>query len=51
VIRFVDRSFAVWAVGGLAAAFGLGVAIGGSVEAASRRCCGVGLYACSCFTT
>jgi stearoyl-CoA desaturase (delta-9 desaturase) len=33
VIRFVDRSFAVWAVGGLAAAFGLGVAIGGSVEA------------------
>jgi stearoyl-CoA desaturase (delta-9 desaturase) len=33
VIRFVDRSFALWAAGGLALAFGLGVAIGGSVEA------------------
>jgi stearoyl-CoA desaturase (delta-9 desaturase) len=33
VIRFVDRSFPVWAVGGPALAFGLGVAIGGSVEA------------------
>src|SRR5205814_9277719 len=33
VIRFVDRTFLLWAVGGLAAAFGLGVAIGGSVAA------------------
>ena len=33
MIRFVDRSFPVWAAGGLALAFGLGVAIGGSVEA------------------
>jgi stearoyl-CoA desaturase (Delta-9 desaturase) len=32
-IRFVDRTFPLWAVGGLAAAFGLGVAIGGSVAA------------------
>jgi stearoyl-CoA desaturase (Delta-9 desaturase) len=31
VIRFVDRTFAVWALGGLAVAFGLGVAIGGTV--------------------
>lgn len=33
VVRFVDRTFVVWALGGLAAAFGLGVAIGGSVAA------------------
>jgi stearoyl-CoA desaturase (Delta-9 desaturase) len=33
VIRFVDRTFAVWVLGGLGAAFGLGVAIGGSVTA------------------
>jgi stearoyl-CoA desaturase (delta-9 desaturase) len=33
VIRFVDRTFVIWALGGLAAAFGLGVAIGGSVTA------------------
>ena len=32
-IRFVDRTFLLWAVGGLGAAFGLGAAIGGSVEA------------------
>jgi stearoyl-CoA desaturase (Delta-9 desaturase) len=32
-IRFVDRTFPLWAVAGLGAAFGLGVAIGGSVEA------------------
>jgi stearoyl-CoA desaturase (Delta-9 desaturase) len=32
-IRFVDRLFPVWAIGGLAVAFGLGVAIGGSVAA------------------
>ena len=32
-IRFVDRTFLIWALGGLAAAFGLGVAIGGSVIA------------------
>jgi stearoyl-CoA desaturase (delta-9 desaturase) len=33
VIRFVDRTFVIWALGGLAAAFGLGFAIGGSVTA------------------
>jgi stearoyl-CoA desaturase (delta-9 desaturase) len=33
VIRFVDRLFVVWALGGLAVAFGLGVAIGGTVAA------------------
>ena len=33
VISFVDRTFLVWALGGLAAAFGLGFAIGGTVEA------------------
>src|SRR3954447_19035802 len=33
VIRFVDRTFFVWAIGGLAFAFGLGVAIGGTVAA------------------
>jgi stearoyl-CoA desaturase (Delta-9 desaturase) len=32
VVRLVDRLFPLWAVGGLAAAFGLGVAIGGSVS-------------------
>jgi stearoyl-CoA desaturase (delta-9 desaturase) len=32
VMRFVHRWFPVWALGGLAAAFGLGFAIGGSVE-------------------
>jgi stearoyl-CoA desaturase (delta-9 desaturase) len=32
-ISFVDRTFIVWALGGLAAAFGLGVAIGGSLRA------------------
>ena len=31
VIRYVDRTFFVWAVGGLVAAFGLGWLIGGSV--------------------
>jgi stearoyl-CoA desaturase (delta-9 desaturase) len=33
VMRFVDRLFPVWALGGLAAAFGLGFALGGTVEA------------------
>jgi stearoyl-CoA desaturase (delta-9 desaturase) len=33
VVRFVDRTFPVWALGGLALAFGLGFAIGGSIEA------------------
>ena len=32
-IRFVDRTFIVWVIGGLALAFGLGVAIGGSLAA------------------
>jgi stearoyl-CoA desaturase (delta-9 desaturase) len=34
VIRFVDRTFLVWAVAGLALPFGLGWLIGGSVHAA-----------------
>jgi stearoyl-CoA desaturase (delta-9 desaturase) len=33
VILFVDRTFLIWALGGLALAFGLGVAIGGTVAA------------------
>jgi stearoyl-CoA desaturase (Delta-9 desaturase) len=33
VIRFVDRTFVIWAVGGIAVAFPLGVAIGGDVAA------------------
>jgi stearoyl-CoA desaturase (delta-9 desaturase) len=33
VMRFVDRWFPVWAIGGLGLAFGLGFAIGGSVAA------------------
>jgi stearoyl-CoA desaturase (delta-9 desaturase) len=33
VIRFIDRTFIVWALLGLAIPFGLGVAIGGSVAA------------------
>jgi stearoyl-CoA desaturase (Delta-9 desaturase) len=33
VIRFIDRTFVVWALVGLAIPFGLGVAIGGSVAA------------------
>jgi stearoyl-CoA desaturase (delta-9 desaturase) len=33
VVRFVDRTFVVWALGGLVAAFGLGWAIGGSLSA------------------
>jgi stearoyl-CoA desaturase (Delta-9 desaturase) len=33
VIRFVDRTFPLWAALGLAAAFGLGVALGGTVGA------------------
>jgi stearoyl-CoA desaturase (Delta-9 desaturase) len=32
-IRFVDRTFIVWALAGLAVPFGLGVAIGGSLRA------------------
>src|SRR4051795_4961538 len=31
VVRFVDRTFFVWAIGGLGLAFGLGVAISGTV--------------------
>ena len=33
VIRFVDRTFLLWVAAGLAAPFGLGMVIGGSVEA------------------
>jgi len=32
-LRFVDRTFVVWALGGLVLAFGLGFAIGGSIAA------------------
>jgi stearoyl-CoA desaturase (delta-9 desaturase) len=34
VVRFVDRTFVVWALGGLGAAFGLGWLIGGTFSAA-----------------
>ena len=34
VVRFVDRTFVVWAVGGNVAAFGLGWLIGGDLESA-----------------
>jgi stearoyl-CoA desaturase (delta-9 desaturase) len=34
VVSFVDRTFLVWALGGLAAAFLLGYAIGGTLDAA-----------------
>ncbi len=34
VVSFVDRTFFVWAIGGLAAAFGLGYLIGGTLTAA-----------------
>jgi stearoyl-CoA desaturase (delta-9 desaturase) len=33
VVSFVDRTFVLWALGGLAAAFGLGALLGWSVEA------------------
>jgi stearoyl-CoA desaturase (delta-9 desaturase) len=33
MMRFIDRTFLLWAVAGLVAAFGLGLVIGGSVEA------------------
>jgi stearoyl-CoA desaturase (delta-9 desaturase) len=33
VVRFIDRTFVLWAVVGLAVSFGLGVAIGGTVLA------------------
>jgi stearoyl-CoA desaturase (delta-9 desaturase) len=33
VVSRIDRTFLVWALGGLAVAFGLGVAIGGTVRA------------------
>jgi stearoyl-CoA desaturase (Delta-9 desaturase) len=32
VVRFVDRTFILWAIGGIAAAFGLGWLIGGDVQ-------------------
>jgi stearoyl-CoA desaturase (Delta-9 desaturase) len=34
VVRFIDRTFLVWAIGGLFAAFALGYAIGGTLDAA-----------------
>ena len=34
IVRFVDRTFIVWAIGGLVAAFGLGWLIGGTFYAA-----------------
>jgi stearoyl-CoA desaturase (delta-9 desaturase) len=33
VVRFIDRTFVLWVLAGLAAPFGLGVAIGGSIGA------------------
>ena len=37
VVSFVDRTFFVWAIGGLLASFGLGYAIGGTLTAAPHR--------------
>ena len=51
IIRLIDRTFAVWALGGLGAAFGLGCAIGGTARRAFVGCCGEALCGCSCFTT
>ncbi len=34
IVSFVDRTFLVWALGGFAVAFGLGYAIGGTLDAA-----------------
>jgi stearoyl-CoA desaturase (delta-9 desaturase) len=34
VVRFVDRTFLVWAIGGLVVSFGLGWALGGSLSSA-----------------
>jgi stearoyl-CoA desaturase (Delta-9 desaturase) len=34
VVRFIDRTFVWWALGGLAAAFALGYALGGTLDAA-----------------
>jgi stearoyl-CoA desaturase (Delta-9 desaturase) len=34
VVRFIDRTFLVWALGGLGMAFALGYAIGGTLDAA-----------------
>src|SRR3954453_1608574 len=45
VIRFVDRTFFVWAIGGLAFAFGLGGAIGGGGGGAIGGTVGAGLTA------
>jgi stearoyl-CoA desaturase (delta-9 desaturase) len=33
VVRFIDRTFVIWALAGLAVPFGLGIAIGGSIAA------------------
>ena len=43
VMRFVDRWFCVWAVGGLAVAFGLGWAIGGASSRADGAAVGRGV--------
>jgi len=37
VVRFVDRTFLVWAIGGLLAAFALGWALGGTLTAGLTR--------------
>jgi hypothetical protein len=41
----------VWALGGLAAAFGLGFALGGTLEAGLTSCCGVAACGSSSCTT
>src|SRR6201984_1579528 len=42
MIRFVDRTFVVWVIAGLAFSFGLGVALTGSVIGGGAGGCGAG---------
>ena len=52
VVRFVDRTFIVWVLAGLAIPFGLGWAIsGGTIAGALTGCCGAARCASSCSTT
>ena len=51
VIMWVNKYFFVWAVAGLLIPFGLGFAIGGTLEPASPGCCGAASCGRSCCTT
>jgi fatty-acid desaturase len=51
VIRFVDRTFPIWAIAGLGFAFGLGAAIGGSVAAGLTALLWAARCGCSSCTT